>query len=262
MIRRVVFNADDFGASRQENRGIVELVRAGVVREVSMLVTNGSAFEDAVNTIRENQLEVGIGLHFSLTLGSAVTGPMPGITKSDGRFASLSQVLARAMTGKIRSEPIEHELRAQLERLRALGIRPSHLNGHHHVHVFPGVRDAVIAVLRDFRGLHLRIPLERPFVSGSARRAVIAALAAAFLIRASGELADFRRLPFVGLGLGDAEDHASAFEELARLLPTPIAEWIIHPTEKEIATLVSPKTRELLAKLEIVPSRYSDFADA
>jgi len=256
VIRRVVFNADDFGASSQENRRVIDAARAGIVREASLVVTTGSMAEQAARAAES--VGLGIGLHFSLTLGSPLSGPIGGFTRRDGPFHPLRRVLARSLARAVDVDAVERELRAQLARVEELGFRPTHLNGHHHAHIFPGVRTAVLRVLRDFPGLHVRVPLERPFVTASARRALITAFSSGFLVQASADHANFRRLPFVGLGLFDESDHAHGFAELARRLPTPVAEWMVHPRPEETPTLVDPKTRALLRDLEIEPSRYSD----
>lgn len=255
--RRVVFNADDLGESTKKNAGVLAAARAGIVREASLLVT-GNAVEDALQSLRESGLPLGIGLHFSLTLGRALAGPISGLTKSDGRFASLPQVLLHALSRSLDPAAIERELRAQVERLRALGFTPTHLNGHHHVHVLPGIRDAVLAVLKDLPGLHVRVPLESGFPA-SARLAVIRAFASRFTRRARRELGEISTLPFVGLALSHSRDHAREFARLARALEVPAAEWVVHPLPEEVATLVDPKTSELLSELGIVASSYSEL---
>ena len=59
--RRIIFNADDFGASTGVNRGIVEAHRHGVLTSTSLMVT-GTAVDAAVGLSRENP-ELAIGLH-------------------------------------------------------------------------------------------------------------------------------------------------------------------------------------------------------
>jgi predicted glycoside hydrolase/deacetylase ChbG (UPF0249 family) len=258
MIRRVVFNADDLGAGARENAGVLSAARAGIVREASLLVT-GEAGQAAVSAVHGGGVDLGIGLHFSLTLGRALTGPISGLTDSAGRFSSLPIVLLRSLAGAIDPEPVRRELCAQLDRLNGWGVEPTHLNGHHHVHIFPGVREVVLDIARGLPGLHVRVPLEAASPTLSPRLVVIRALATAFADRARAALPGFRPLPFVGLKLATAGDHAPAFARLARTIRMPAAEWIVHPCAPELATLQDPRTRQLLDDLRIVPSRYSEL---
>ena len=278
-MRRVVFNADDLGLSPGVNRGIVASVRAGIVREVSLLVT-GSSSVSGLEALRAASDDAGVGLHFSLTQGRALSGRLRGLTDDSGAFLGLPRALASCLARVPSVTEVRAELRAQLARLEALGIEPTHLNGHHHVHVFPVVRDAVLETLDETRLGHVRIPIEGLFTSRtlSARRALLALFAAAFRARLRRSVA--RTLPLVGLDLVHAGDHAAAFARLARRIRPREAEWIVHPHERdaeldsldrdgrwgrrgaldELATLTSPNTRALLDELEILPSRYADMA--
>src|SRR5262245_27101890 len=126
--------------SRAENFALIEAARAGIVREASLLVTTGDLAEHAVELVKKSGIELGIGLHFSLTEGRPLAGAIRGLTDGDTSFASLRRVLAWSLAQAIDEDAVEAELRAQLRRLEELGFSPTHLNGHHHVQVFPGVR--------------------------------------------------------------------------------------------------------------------------
>jgi predicted glycoside hydrolase/deacetylase ChbG (UPF0249 family) len=274
MTQRVVFNADDLGISRAANDGIAHAVASGLVREVSLSVT-GPVPTEGVAAVRAAGADVGIGLHFTLTFGSALSGPLRGITDPQGRFVSLPRLLGACASGRVRREEVERELQAQLAALDALGISPTHLNGHHHVHLLPVVRDVVLDVLGSRPGLHVRVPLESARTSRaiSLRRGVLSALSLDFMRRAR-RLPEFRRLPVVGLALG-GEKHD--FARAARRLSGEPVEWIVHPlatdpdaddgggmlgatgSATELEALTSPEVRSLLVALRIVPSRYSDL---
>jgi chitin disaccharide deacetylase len=276
-VTRVVFNADDLGVSPSANEGIARAVRAGIVREVSLCVT-GSAVEHALATLDALEPRPGVGLHFSLTLGRALSGKLRGLSDGDGAFSTLPGAIAACTARVPDALEIQRELRAQLDRLAELGIVATHLNAHHHVHVLPVVRDAVLAVLAELSPLHVRVPAESLATSKrvSLRRVMLSLHSRAFLGRAERELPSFRRLAFVGMDVAAARDHARAFERVAsRLGPEP-AEWIVHPDlgdasahgggglaraarPDEIETLTRPETRELLEAHGVVPSRYREL---
>jgi predicted glycoside hydrolase/deacetylase ChbG (UPF0249 family) len=274
MTQRVVFNADDLGISKAANDGIARAVACGLVREVSLSVT-GPVPTEGVAAVRTAGADVGIGLHFTLTFGSALSGPLRGITDRQGRFVSLPRLLGACASGRVRREEIERELQAQLAALDAFGISPTHLNGHHHVHLLPVVRDVVLDHLASRPGLHVRVPLEsaRSSRAITLRRGVLSALSLDFVRRARRRLPEFRRLPVVGLALGgEKRDFARA----ARRLTGEPVEWIVHPlagdpdadgggmlgatgSATELEALTSPEVRSLLVALRIVPSRYSEL---
>jgi predicted glycoside hydrolase/deacetylase ChbG (UPF0249 family) len=216
---------------------------------------------------------VGVGLHLSLTWGRALSGPIEGLTDANGSFLPLARVLAACLTRRPAREQVRSEVAAQLERARDLIPALSHLNGHHHVHVFPVVRDAVLEAARGFEALHLRVPRRW---APSLRLLLLAALSTRFVSRARAALGAFEPLPLVGLELTGARHHGQRFMELAARLRVSRAEWLVHPRvgaaqdaplgaraadADELATLTRPDVLERLADLGIVPTRYRDLSD-
>src|SRR5262245_13489812 len=158
---RVVFVADDLGVSQGIDDGIALAARAGNVREASLCVTVKGA-EHGVATARAHGL--GVGLHLSLTMGRALTGPLRGLTDAYGRFRSLRRVLLACTLGAVDRDAVAREVEAQLQRLCDLGCAPTHLNGHHHVHVFPRVRDVAFAAAARHGVRWTRLPEELPLL--------------------------------------------------------------------------------------------------
>jgi predicted glycoside hydrolase/deacetylase ChbG (UPF0249 family) len=272
--RRVVFNADDLGVSDANNAGVLAAAHTGIVREASLCVTAPAA-ERAARQVRQSGLDLGIGLHFSLTVGRALSGKLRGVTDARARFLSLPPVLLACAMQRIDRDAVEQELRAQLMAVRDFGLVVTHLNSHHHVHVYPVVRDAVLGVLEDYPELHVRVPLASKSAAFSPRTGLLGALSTSFVRRAHAQRRGLRWLPLVGLHLG--RDHARGFERIARRLPSEPVEWVVHPrigpfapdgggalgkpaSDDELATLSSPRTRELLSELGIVPSAYREIA--
>ena len=90
MSRSIVFNADDLGMSEEVDRGILRAVRTGLVKEVSVCVT--AAPRRAV--IEElSSLGAGIGLHFCVTEGRALSGAQAGLTNAAGDFLGLPRLM-------------------------------------------------------------------------------------------------------------------------------------------------------------------------
>ncbi len=115
-MRRLIVNADDFGASTGTNRGIVECHTRGVLTSTSMMVT-GAAVEEAVELSRAHP-RLAIGLHWD-------------VIGEDEREFDLDD-----------HEAVRDEFAAQLERFHELiGRGPTHVDSHRHMHLDEGVRE-------------------------------------------------------------------------------------------------------------------------
>src|SRR5262245_983783 len=101
------------------------------------MLVNAPGLDDAVERARAlGSARLGVGLHFNLTAGAPVSPPgrVPSLVDRAGRFLPLARLLARALAGRLARDDLEREADAQLARLRAAGLRPTHADSHHHVH--------------------------------------------------------------------------------------------------------------------------------
>lgn len=129
-MRRLIVNADDFGAGRGINRGIAEAHRDGIVTSASLMVEMPGS-EEAARLAAELP-SLSVGLH------AALTG-------EDGA----------ALVDFDDSEACRAELRRQLRRFEQLvGRPPTHLDSHHNVHRDPRLRPVFLELAEE-----LRIPL-------------------------------------------------------------------------------------------------------
>lgn len=160
MKRSLVVVADDGGADAARDRGILECLDAGLVRNVSVLANGPDAGPLAAEIRRRPG--VSVLLHLNLTEGAAQAGPSPTLTDAAGRFPGDKQaVWHRAHGGLLDPAAVEREGLAQVARLRALGLEPAGLNGHNHVHVLPGAREGVARLLSREPALRwVRVPAE------------------------------------------------------------------------------------------------------
>lgn len=131
MERLLIVNADDFGLSKGQNYGIIEACRNGIVTSTTALV-NGQAIDHAVQLSRDEP-SLAIGMHFVLTMGKPLTA-MPGLTR-DGVLGKWIWQLAEE--DALPLEEITQELASQYLRfIELFGSKPTHLDSHHHVHMF------------------------------------------------------------------------------------------------------------------------------
>jgi len=161
-MRWLIINADDFGLSEGTNRGIEEAYRAGSLSSATLMV-NMPGFLDAVN--RANTLPgLGVGLHFNLTYGKPISDPqqVPSLVKPDGTFNGI-----HTMSSWNECE-IELELAAQWERFVTAGLKPTHLDSHHHLHLHD---QAVHRVMSTFALRH-QVPMRRSQLSAFSSKPV------------------------------------------------------------------------------------------
>ena len=112
-LRRLIVNADDFGASPGINRGIVEAHVRGIVTSTSLMTERPAA--EAAAALAAQHPGLAVGLHFE--------SPEPA---------------------PIGAEDWAAELQRQHERFTGLvGREPTHLDSHHHSHRASPLREAM-----------------------------------------------------------------------------------------------------------------------
>jgi hopanoid biosynthesis associated protein HpnK len=160
-MRRLIVNGDDFGYTRGVNAGILDAFRDGILTSTTLMAI-GDAFDDAVRLARENP-ELGVGCHLVLVgeRATAAAKTIPTLAGADGRLpGSLAELVGRLALGRVRQADIETELRAQIGRITAAGIRPTHVDTHKHTHLYPRVMQAVARVAAEFGIGAVRKPYE------------------------------------------------------------------------------------------------------
>lgn len=272
---RLIVHADDFGLDEPVNLGIVDAHDHGIVTSVSLMAT-GSAFDHAV-TLALGRPKLDVGVHLVLTEHRPLTGAaVPTLVDSDGRFAPHATRLARKrLRGSISLDEVRAELDAQIRRVRATGLPVSHLDGHQHVHVLPGIAGVVAELAAEHGIAAVRYPAEsvRSYMLRDPRRfkrvAEQVALAAASAV---SPLKGLRRSDdFVGFYFGGRLDEANLARVLAGLPAGRTVELMCHPGAEgvhaddwqyawvaERDALMSPRIRELVAAQGIELVSYRD----
>ena len=162
-MKQLIVNADDFGLTAGVTEGILDANRHGIVTSTT-LMANGAAFELAV-AARLSAPRLGVGVHLNLSEGIPVSpaSRIPTLVDEQGRLhLKPGRLLRVLLRGRIDLNDIETELRAQIARVVRTGIFPTHLDGHKHVHVLPGVDDIVVRLAQEFDIPRVRCPLEEP----------------------------------------------------------------------------------------------------
>jgi chitin disaccharide deacetylase len=148
-LRNLIVNADDLGWTEGVNRGIAEAHRNGIVTSASLLA-NGAAFASGVEMARTTP-GLGVGVHLNLSDGEPVaerelvTTLLNDKGELEGRPESLLLKLARR---SVSVQEIEQEWDAQIQKVRASGVEPTHLDGHKHVQMLPGLFEIVLRLAK------------------------------------------------------------------------------------------------------------------
>lgn len=137
-MKRFTLCADDFAQSPAISAGILRLVETGRLQAVSCLTESPRWKTDACALLAVAG-GCAIGLHFNLTLPFGQTG------------RRVSPLLAQSLARVIPDAWVRRRFDEQWEAfVRVTGRFPDFVDGHQHVHVFPGIRDVVVERLHDF----------------------------------------------------------------------------------------------------------------
>ncbi len=154
-VRRLIVNADDFGFTRDVNRGIVEAHLRGILTATT-LMANGDAFDDAVRLAHEHPT-IDVGCHLVLVQGTSL------LRAGTLLPSSVSELIQAVLLRRI--DPYA-ELKPQIERILQAGIDPLHLDTHKHTHLLPPILDAVARLSQEYKIPWVRRPFDLPLEAG------------------------------------------------------------------------------------------------
>lgn len=264
--RQLIVNADDFGFTHDVNQGIVEAHRSGILTATTLMAT-GAAFDEAVRLAHEHPT-LDVGCHLVLVNAPSALDPGRALP------ATVSELLRAMMTRRI---AVYDELRAQVDRIVAAGIRPSHLDTHKHTHLAPPVLDAVARISRETGIRWVRRPFDFPLTAGKipwTKRAVSRGLTVVRnrfhrVLSAHGCLSTDHFAGFQMTG----RFRTAELVELIEGLPEGLTEFMTHPgfctdelraartrlkesRERELEALTAVETRDALARRGVELTDY------
>jgi chitin disaccharide deacetylase len=150
--RRFWLCADDYGMSPGVNRAIRELIERGRLNATSVMVVGSAIGRDEIASLQAAAAQsrrCAIGLHATLT------APFRPLTMhfqpvDGGQFLSFPKLLRAGLTRRLDPEIIRAELMVQLAAFRELfGRPPDFVDGHQHAQLFPQVREAFLAAVKE-----------------------------------------------------------------------------------------------------------------
>ncbi len=160
-MKSLIVNADDLGWTDGVNRGIAEAHRTGLVMSTSLLA-NGIAFNGGVR-VAESNPDLGVGVHLNLSDGPPTAAPAEVkslLNEKDELEGGPESILLQIAKRKLQIAEVEQEWDAQIQKIRNAGIEPTHLDGHKHVHLLPGLFEAAMRLAKKHGITAIRISHE------------------------------------------------------------------------------------------------------
>ena len=292
-MKNLIVNADDLGWTEGVNRGIADAHRRGLVTSTSVLA-NGQAFESALRVARENP-ELGVGVHLNLSDGppAASANDVRGLLNDSAQFEGSPELLLLRIAGRsLPLDQIELEWDAQIHQIRDAGIEPTHLDGHKHVQMLPGLFEIVLRLakkhsIRAVRVANEESTLRTALSSGEQQTSIllkqgVQARGLKLLSRDAREMAERAGIATSDYFCGIAQTGVltrAGVEAMLENLPEGTTEFMVHPgyndqhlrnsptrlqasREAELAILTDPEIRKLVASKGIRLISYKLVAEA
>jgi predicted glycoside hydrolase/deacetylase ChbG (UPF0249 family) len=152
----VIINADDFGYSHEVNQVILESIEKAVISSTTIMA-NAPAVQEALQ-IASSHPQVSYGIHLNLTefqpLLANADLKSTGLVDASGNFIGNGFRQLRP-TPKLLQACYE-ELSLQMQSLLERGLKPTHLDSHHHIHTVPWLLPVISGLQRRFKLFKLR----------------------------------------------------------------------------------------------------------
>lgn len=128
--KKQIFCADDWGFSPGVNEGILELAKNDLLHSVSCVANSKYLEHGLLDLLSYAQRGVKFNIHFNLTYD-----PPENI--------SITSLLYKIKFDNLFKEQIANKFKKQLKVLRDLNIPIDGVDGHHHIHLLPGVYNCI-----------------------------------------------------------------------------------------------------------------------
>jgi len=154
--KAVIFHVDDAGMSHNSNMGAIKAIEDGVATSTSIMMP--CPWVPELSAYLKEHPQVDAGVHLTLTAewkkyrwGPVAGKPaVPGLVDSEGcLWHGVEDVAAHAS-----ADEVETEMRAQIDKALAMGIKPTHLDSHMGTCFLPLYLDRYVTV-----GIEKQIPI-------------------------------------------------------------------------------------------------------
>lgn len=249
---KLIVNADDFGFSEAVTQSIIKCHQEGIVTSTTILA-GAPYFEEAIQLVRENP-KLGIGVHLALDGPLNIRkGPSSLIDPQTQTFFEDMVVERKIITGALKYDELVAEYAAQIEKVKNTGITITHLDHHHHFHLYFPILKAMITVAKKYGIPFIRSQKILLAKKQSLPKKVYRSYHQYYLSKRLGTTAGYTSL----IGCSPTEMHAK-FQAILSSPKTTI-ELMVHPlpSNGEIDFLTNP---EILWQAKNHLINYADLA--
>lgn len=213
--RLLLINADDFGMCHAINEAIFRTLTAGLVRSTTLMVPCPWALH-AMHLLREHP-GIPFGVHLTVICDPAHYrwGPLvpkdrvPSLIDETGYFYNFERM--PELLAQVKLEELETEFRAQIERVLAAQLKPTHLDWHAlRLGGRTDIFELMLGLAKEY-GLAMRV-MGRQVIE-----------------QVQGQGLPSSDYDFLDSFLLDPVDKAARFRRLLRELPAGLSEWAVHP---------------------------------
>jgi predicted glycoside hydrolase/deacetylase ChbG (UPF0249 family) len=213
--RLLIINADDFGVCHAVNAAIFRSLTGGIVTSTSVMAPCPWALH-AMHLLGEHP-DIPFGVHLTVVCEPTRYrwGPLtcrdkvPSLIDETGYFYDFDRI--PELLARVKLDELEAEFRAQIDRVLATGLKPTHLDWH-------CLRDGGGAAIRE---LMLQLAKDYGLALRVAGRAWINTVQRQGLPTNDYDFLDSYGLP--------TADKSARFAQLLRDLPLGLSEWAVHP---------------------------------
>ncbi len=169
--KKIIICADDFGISPGVSKGILKLAEKNKISATSVMVCFDDWTQEAKPLLGYHD-QIDIGLHFTLTGATPLSSSqeIPSLVNANGELASLGQFIKKCFLKNINSQDVKREFFKQFDQfVEFFGFTPHYIDGHHNVHQYPVVNEALVEALKEklngqkFYARNTAVPLKKAF---------------------------------------------------------------------------------------------------
>lgn len=275
--RVVIFHVDDAGMSHDSNMGTIEAIEKGVATSTSIMFPCPWVPEAAAYMKQHPDLDYGVHITLTSEWGKYRWAPVagrkevPGLMDGEGcLYHDVPSVMLKASP-----DEVETEIRAQVDKCLAMGLKPSHLDSH---------MGTVFASFPFFQrylkvGIEYKIPVLLP--AGHLEYVAQDTPIMVQTARDMGKQAWEAGLPVIddvhpgGLGCKSPAEKKAQVIQFLRTMKPGITEFIVHctrPTDvfpfitgsgpmrlAELETMIDPEVRKVIEEEKIVLSTWREL---
>lgn len=152
---KIIVTGDDLGHTIDVNNNIEYCHHNGILSSAS-LFANGESFDDAVKIALRNP-KLGVGVHLAIDEVDPLCKDLSSIINPETNLFYTKKVAnKKARTFKYRESDLIKEYSLQIEKVLDSGISITHLDHHHHYHLYWPLLNAIVTVAKKYHIRYIR----------------------------------------------------------------------------------------------------------